>query len=165
VFSGVARFCTFVISDKNAMLYTFAFNIHIVISTITLVAGFLTVILSLHGLVKKRAYTIWDVGVSIAFNIALYFQLFLGFIIYFTLRTSLEGQFWKVPNTENDASLRFWAIEHIALMIFALFLTQLGRLFIKKTNIEYRKFKASLFYYGSSLLLILFSVSIALFFR
>jgi hypothetical protein len=147
------------------MLYTFTFNIHIVISTITLVAGILTVVLSLHGLVRKRVYTKWDVGVSIAFNIALYFQLILGFIIYFTLRTSLEGQFWEVPNTENDASLRFWAIEHIALMIFALFLTQLGRLFIRKTHIEFRKFKASLFYYGSSLLLILFSVSIALFFR
>jgi hypothetical protein len=70
-----------------------------------------------------------------------------------------------VPNTENDASLRFWAIEHIALMIFALFLTQLGRLFIRRSNNPVRKFKASLFYYGVALLLILFSVSIALIFR
>jgi len=70
-----------------------------------------------------------------------------------------------VPDTENDASLRFWAIEHIALMIFALFLTQLGRIFIRKSTAPVRKFKASLFYNGTAVLLILFSVSVALIFR
>ena len=148
-----------------AMLYTFAFKIHIYISTVTLVTGILNVVLSAQGLKKKRLYNRWDGGVSLFFNVALYLQLILGFITYFTLRTSLEGPLWEVPNTENDASLRFWAIEHIALMIFALFLTQLGRLFIRKSTIDSRKFKASLFYFGASLLLILFSLSIALFFR
>ncbi len=147
------------------MLYTFTFKIHIIISSITLLAGIFTAALSIQGWMKQRTYSRLDEAVSMTFNIALYLQLILGFIIYFTLRTSLEGPFWEVPNTENDASLRFWAIEHIALMIFALFLTQLGRLFIRKSSSAVRKFKASLFYYGVSLLLILFSVSIALFFR
>ena len=52
---------------------------------------------------------------------------------------------WEVPDTENDASLRFWAIEHIALMIFALFLTQLGRIFIKRATQSIRMFKAQYF--------------------
>ncbi len=96
---------------------------------------------------------------------ALYFQLILGSLIYYLLRTTQEGPMWEVPDTQNDASLRFWAIEHIALMIFALFLTQLGRAFIKKSLGPLRKFRASLFYFGTSLLLILFSVGMALFSR
>ncbi len=147
------------------MLYTFTFKIHIVISTITLLSGILTVVLSAQGWAGKRQFAKADGIVSLLFFIALYLQLILGFIIYFTLRTSLEGPFWEVPNTENDASLRFWAIEHIALMIFALFLTQLGRIFIRKSSSAVRKFKASLFYNGAALFLILFSVSMALFFR
>ena len=147
------------------MLYTFTFKIHIVISTITLLSGLTTVILAGRGWAGNRQFSKTDAGTSLAFFIALYLQLILGFIIYFTLRTSLEGPFWEVPNTENDASLRFWAIEHIALMIFALFLTQLGRIFIRKSTSPVRKFKASLFYNGAALLLILFSVSMALFFR
>jgi len=115
--------------------------------------------------VKERDYSKLDHWSSVIFNIGLYFQLILGFIIYFTLRTTLEGVLWEVPDTENDASLRFWAIEHIALMIFALFLTQLGRIFIKRATQPIRMFKASVFYYGTSLMLILFSISIALFFR
>ncbi|MCK5137215.1 MAG: hypothetical protein KAR19_15630 [Bacteroidales bacterium] len=147
------------------MLYTIAFKIHIYISTITLLAGIITLVLSIQGWAKKREYSRADEWASVIFSIALYLQLILGFIIYFTLRTTLEGAMWEVPDTENDASLRFWAIEHIALMIFALFLTQLGRIFIKRSSASIRKFKASVFYYGISLLLILFSLSIALFFR
>jgi hypothetical protein len=147
------------------MIYSFAFRIHIFISTITLLAGIGTIIMSIHGLVRKRQYGKGDMGVSLVFNVALYFQLILGFLIYYLLRTALEGPMWEVPNTQNDASLRFWAIEHIALMIFALFLTQLGRVFIKRSKGPSRKFKASLFYFGTSLLLILFSVGMAIFSR
>jgi hypothetical protein len=147
------------------MLYTFTFKIHIYISTITLLAGITTLVFSIQGWTGKREYSKTDRWLSNIYNIALYMQLILGFVIYFTLRTSLDGPFWEVPDTENDASLRFWAIEHIALMIFALFLTQLGRIFIRRSTASIRKFKASVFYYGTSLLLILFSLSIALFFR
>jgi hypothetical protein len=147
------------------MIYTFAFRIHVVISAITLVAGIVTILLSVRGLVRNGEYGRADRWSSLAFYIALYLQLVLGFLIYVTLRSSMGGSLWEVADTENDASLRFWAIEHIALMIFALFLTQLGRIFIRRTTSPKRKFRASLFYYGTSLALILFSMSIALFFR
>ena len=145
------------------MIYSFAFNIHIFISTITLLAGISTIVLAIQGLIKKREYGRKDLVVSVVFNVALYFQLILGFLIYYLLRSALEGPFWEVPDTQNDASLRFWAIEHIALMIFALFLTQLGRVYIKRSKGPSRKFRASLFYFGTSVLLILFSVGMALF--
>ncbi len=146
----------------SSMIYSFAFKIHILISTITLLAGIATIALSIQGLIKKRSYSKSDSGISIIFNVALYFQLILGSLIYYLLRASQEGPLWEVPDTQNDASLRFWAIEHIALMIFALFLTQLGRAFIKKSLGPFRKFRASLFYFGASLLLILFSMTMAL---
>ncbi len=144
------------------MVYSFAFKIHIIISSITLLAGISTIVLSIEGLAVKRGYRRSDHVLSLVFNVALYLQLILGFLVYYLLRSDLVGPVWEVPNTQNDASLRFWAIEHIALMIFALFLTQLGRIFIKKSKDPFRKFRASLFYFGTSLLLILFSVGMAL---
>jgi hypothetical protein len=147
------------------MIYSVTFKIHIIVSTITLLAGFGTIAWSLQGMIGKREYGLVDKGVSLAFNLALYMQLILGSIIYYLLRTKQEGPLWEIPDTLNDASLRFWAIEHIALMIFALFLTQLGRIFIKKSTGSFRKFRASLFYLGTSLVLILFSVGMALFGR
>jgi len=145
------------------MIYSVAFKIHIFISSITLLAGILTIALAIQGLIRKREYGKRDLVLSVVFNVALYFQLILGFLIYYVLRSTLEGPLWEVPDTQNDASLRFWAIEHIALMIFALFLTQLGRVYIKRSKGPSRKFRASLFYFGTSLLLILFSLGMALF--
>lgn len=147
------------------MIYSLTFKIHIIISTLTLLAGIGTIIWSIQGLIRKREYGRADSGISLAFNLSLYMQLILGSIIYYLLRTTQEGPLWEIPDTLNDASLRFWAIEHIALMIFALFLTQLGRVFIRKSTGSFRKFRASLFYFGTSLLLILFSVGMALFGR
>ncbi|MDF1574569.1 MAG: hypothetical protein P1P86_05195 [Bacteroidales bacterium] len=144
------------------MIYSLAFKIHIIISSITLLAGIATIVMSIRGLVRKTEYGRDDQVLSLIFNVALYLQLILGFLVYYLLRSELEGPVWEVPNTQNDASLRFWAIEHIALMIFALFLTQLGRVYIKKSKDPRRKFRASLFYFGTSLFLILFSMSMAL---
>ena len=147
------------------MIYTFTFQIHIYISAITLLAGVINLVLAARGWARQREYSRADGWSYLVFTISLYLQLVLGLIIYFTLRTNLEGPLWEVPDTENDASLRFWAIEHIALMIFALFLTQLGMIFVKRSSSDIRRFRATLFYNGISLLLILFSLSIALFFR
>ena len=147
------------------MLYSIAFKTHIFVSVFTLLAGIGTIALSARGVIRKGTYTRMDGMVAGAFALALYLQLFLGFVTYFALRTSLEGEFFKIPDSANDASLRFWAIEHIALMIFALFLMQIGRLYIRRSGDSFKKFRASLFYNGISLFLILFSVSVALFFR
>ncbi|MEZ5073192.1 MAG: hypothetical protein R2751_20170 [Bacteroidales bacterium] len=147
------------------MVYTIAFRIHMYVSALTLLGGFLNLALSIRGLRLEGPYSRRADWSSLVFLVGLYFQLILGFVIYFTLRGSLEGSLWHVADTENDASLRFWAIEHIALMLFALFLSQLGRIYIRRSTQPVRKHKASLFYYGTSLLLILFSVGIALFFR
>lgn len=147
------------------MFYKIVFNLHIYVSIITLLAGTGTVVRSIIGWSAGKTYGRKDYLFSLSFSIALYLQLLLGFIIYFLLRTSIENPAFEIPSSSNDASLRFWAIEHIALMIFALFLTQLGRIYIRESTTSLKRFRASLFYYGSSLLLILFSLSIALFFK
>ena len=147
------------------MIYKVAFNLHIIISVITLLTGIITVTKSIIGWIGRKDYTKLDSIFSLSFSIALYLQLLLGFIIYFLLRTSFDNPALDIPDLSNNASLRFWAIEHIALMIFALFLTQLGRIYIKRSASSLKRFKASLFYYGTSLSLILFSLSVALIFK
>lgn len=147
------------------MVYKIVFNLHLYVSVLTLLTGIMTVTRSITGWSLKKDYTRLDFGFSLSFSIALYLQLLLGFIIYVMLRTSIDNPAFEIPSSSSDSSLRFWAIEHIALMIFALFLTQLGRIYIKKSINSLNRFKASVFYYGSSLVLILFSLSIALFFK
>ncbi len=147
------------------MVYKVVFNLHIFVSIITMLAGVVTVARSVTGWICRKEYSRFDNLYSLSFTVGLYFQLLIGFVIYFLLRTSFDNPALKVPESGNDASLRFWAIEHIALMLFALFLTQIGRIYMKKSVSSLKRFKASVFYYGTSLFMILFSLGTALFYK
>ncbi len=147
------------------MLYNIFFESHIVISVITLISGIAIIYYSVSGLIKKNEYRNFHSKISYIFTLSLYLQFAIGLVIYFILRTNMDHHLLDTDNSMNDASLRFWAIEHIALMIFALFLTQVGRIYIKKSKLSMKRFKASLFYYGISLFLIVFSMGVALVFR
>ena len=147
------------------MLYSILFESHIVVSGVTLLSGIAIVVSSFRGWFHKKEYSTFDIRLSLVFTLSLYLQLIIGLGIYFILRTNIEHPLLETESTTDNASLRFWAIEHIALNIFALFLTQVGRIYIKKSKLSMKRFKASLFYYGISLFLILFSLGVALFFR
>lgn len=147
------------------MLFQIVFKIHIYISAFTLLSGIITVSKSSLGWLRSKIYARSDFGFSLAFAIAMYLQLILGVILYVLLRSTSDNPIFEIPDSSTDAHLRFWAIEHIALMIFALFLSQLGRIYIRNSSASKTRHKASTFYYGSSLVLILFSLGIALFFK
>ena len=147
------------------MLYSIIFKTHVVVSVIALVSGIAIVILSGIGISRNKDYTSLHFRTSLVFTISLYLQLILGSMIYFYMRAPLEGINAQVAQSPEDAAFRFWAIEHIALMIFALFLSQLGRIYIKRSGTSVKRHRAALFYYGTSLLVILFSLSVALFIK
>ncbi len=147
------------------MLYNYFFTSHIFVSIITIVSGISIIVLSVRGIRKHKEYLKRDSIISYIFTLSLYLQFVNGLVIYYILRTDRDHPLLETESSIDDASLRFWAIEHIALMIFALFLTQVGRIYIKKSKLSMKRFRASLFYYGISLFLILFSLGVAVFFR
>lgn len=147
------------------MVYKIVFNLHVIVSLVTILAGIFTVTRSVIGWRVRTTYGNLDFRVSQVFSTALYLQLLLGFIIYVLLRSFSDNPLFSIPGQGSSESVRFWAIEHIALMIFALFLSQLGRLYIKRSVSSIKRHRASVFYYGTSLFLILFSLSIVLVFN
>jgi len=59
---------------------------------------------------------------------------------------------------QEAASKRFWPVEHIVLMIFALFIANLGLIFSIKSSNDKLKFKRIFVYYLISILLIAISL-------
>ena len=54
---------------------------------------------------------------------------------------------------------RFWPIEHLVLMLFALFIANLGLILSNQTSLSKEKHKKILVYYFSALLMIAISLS------
>lgn len=109
------------------------------------------------GIVKGATYKVIDKILSFAFIVNMYLQLIIG-LIMFTNISSIYTLNINNARVVQEASKRFWPVEHIVLMIFALFIANLGLLFSIKSKEDKMKFKKILIYYSLSILLIAISL-------
>ncbi|MBI9035247.1 MAG: hypothetical protein JEZ03_12320 [Bacteroidales bacterium] len=141
-------------------MYSTVINIHIIVSTLFTIVGLIIVIKSFQGWILKKSYTKFDNLSSLIFLSLLYIQLILGVLMYFFMGSS--DHTGSMSESVDTSILRFWVIEHFSFMIFALFLSQLGRLFIVNNLTGTRKHKNTVFYYGISFILIMISAGMGM---
>ncbi len=144
--------------------YDLVFNIHRFVSAIFIIITIIILVRSYRGRKFKTSYTNFDKNIAALFLVFLYIQLVLGVLLYFGLGKQSVGAA-SFEETVEKMSLRFWALEHSIVMMFALFLSQLGWIFIRKSKLDLNKHKNTLFYFGISILLIIISTGIGLIWR
>lgn len=131
--------------------------IHYVVSVSFLIFAVLLVVRSVRGITKKRPYTSFDKFLAVAFIVAFYLQLILGLFLFTNLGTGLD--FHYLPGESGDmVSKRLWPVEHIVLMLFALFIANLGLITSFQTQKSVSRFKKILIYYLIAVALIVFSL-------
>lgn len=143
-------------------MYKLVIDLHIVVSCIFLLVAATVLIRAIIGWIKNKNYKLADNYLSVVLIIFLYFQLISGILLYFFLRPQLTDANLTLEEINKRSTLQFWAIEHLSLMLFAIILAQLGRIFIRRTNNHRLKYKNTSFYYGISFVLALLSIGIAL---
>ncbi len=144
--------------------YDLVINTHGFVSSVFTIIAVVILARSIRCWSLKKAYTKWDRNISVLFLIFLYVQLVLGILLYFVLGDQSDGAA-SMKEAAEQMSLRFWALEHFVIMIFALFLSQIGWVFIHKSKLDINKHKNTLFYFGTSILLIFISTGIGLVWR
>jgi len=145
----------FVILDSSHLMK----SIHTIISvTFTIIAIWL-LIRSVRGIIKGNAYTGLDKYLSYGFIITLYLQLIFGLILFANPESTAGNEYGGVEGALKLASKRFWPIEHIVLMLFALLIANLGLIFSNQSQIDREKHKKILVYYVIALIMIAVSLS------
>ena len=132
--------------------------LHYIISTSFLIIAVVLIFRSVRGIVKKSEYLLLDKILSSIFMINLYLQLIFGLILFSNLGSSLGYDYVSADGTVKMVSKRFWPIEHIVLMIFALLIANLGFIFSNKSKESIAKYKKVLIYYCLSILMIAYSL-------
>jgi hypothetical protein len=61
-------------------------------------------------------------------------------------------------DTVKLAAKRFWPVEHIVLMLFALFIANLGLIFSNSTEVDREKHRKVIVYYAIAVVLIALSL-------
>ncbi len=137
-------------------MQTFVLVLHNILRWAVLLFGLLTVLNALSGSIKKRVFTESDNKSNLFFMIACDIQLLLGLVLYFT-----RDWFTRLKNFSEYKSIpaeRFFALEHISMMLLAWVLVHAGRASVKKAGTDAARHKRMLIFFGIAFVLILAAI-------
>lgn len=122
---------------------------------LALVFFLIVIVTSLQGMSGDKEYTKGNKTMAASLMGTLHLQLLIGLLLYFfyspITTTALDNMriAMKVP------AVRYWAVEHISMMVVAVIIAQIGSIRVKKSSLAKKKFKLQAIFYGLALILIL----------
>lgn len=122
-----------------------------------ILAGLLIVIVrSLAGWMNKKPYTGFDNKVSLYLFIFTHIQLLIGLVQYMVSDTVQFN-----AGTMKNKELRYWAVEHITIMLMAIVLITVAYISVKKITTDEAKHKRMFVFNALALLLILVAIAMS----
>lgn len=136
--------------------YSLVLLLHSYLRWAVLILALVVLIRAAIGLAQRSAFTASDSRNGLLFMISADLQLLLGLLLYFWLSPlGLAAFQTEGVNPMKEASIRYWAVEHLVVMLLAWVLIHVGRSRAKKISGDVAKHRTSLIFYGIALLLIL----------
>ena len=129
---------------------------HTIISGTFLIIAVWLLVRSVRGIRKNLTYTHFDKLLSYGFIITLYLQLIFGLFLF---ANPGAEDYSSAEGALKMASKRFWPIEHIVLMLFALFIANIGLIFSNQSHNSKDKYKKVLIYYAIAIVMIAISLT------
>ena len=122
-----------------------------------LIFGLIAVYRAYVGWSGRRPFLSADNGMGASFSGFMWLQVLIGFGLYFGLSPwGLNAM--KQAGAMKDPTARFYGMEHVAVMILAAIVAQVGRIVVKKTSDATLKHKKAFTYFGVALVLVLLMI-------
>jgi hypothetical protein len=136
-------------------MYTGLLHTHNLFRWLVLIAMVLAVVFALIGWSGKRGWSKKDNITGLLLTVFMDIQFVVGMILYAFVSPKMKAVFNDFGAAMKNADLRFYAVEHISLMVIALVLVHIGRAKSKKAVPAWKKHKNAAIFYGIALLLVL----------
>lgn len=137
-------------------MYTGLLHSHSYLRYFVLILLAVVIVTSFIGWIGKKNYTGTDNKLSLALFITTHLQLLVGLILY---AVSPAVQF--NGSTMKDATLRYWTVEHIFVMLIAVVLITMARISTKKMSSSGAKHKRMFIFNLIALLLVLVAIQMS----
>jgi len=138
-------------------MYTGLLHTHNLFRWLVLIAAVLAVVFAFSGWIRKKEWKKTDNILGLLLTIFVDIQLRLGLILYFVSPLTRVA-FADFGAAMKNAALRFYAVEHILMMIVALVIIHIGRSKSKKASDTVKKHKAAAIFYTIGLIIILSAI-------
>ena len=138
-------------------MYQILLHLHSWSRWFVLLFGLIAVYRAYVGWSGRRPFLSADNGMGAAFSGFMWLQVIIGLGLYFGLSPyGLKAM--KQAGAMHDPTKRFFGMEHVAVMILAAIVAQVGRIVVKKTADSTQKHRKALLYFGVALLLVLLMI-------
>ncbi len=139
-------------------MYTGLLHTHNMFRWLVLITLFLAVIFAFAGWFKKLDWNKKDNISGLLLTIFMDIQFLVGIILYAFVSPITKAAFNDFGAAMKNADLRFYAVEHILIMIIALVLVHIGRAKSKKATAPWKKHRNAAIFYGIALILVLAAI-------
>ena len=139
-------------------MYTGFLHLHDILRWLLLLILVITVVKYMAGWLGNQLWTKTDNILGIVSTGLMDLQLLTGLILYFFLSPLTKIAFSDMGAAMKNADLRFYAVEHITLMLIVVVLVHIGRAKSKKNIPDTSKFKVAAIYFLIALVLIVAGV-------
>lgn len=134
-------------------MYEILFQAHSGLRFVVFFALVIAVVLAFAGWLGNRPYTKGNKSLNLITLISTHLQVVLGLVLYFY---SPFVQFGGA--TMKDGTLRYWTVEHVAMMLIAAVLITVGNAKSKRALNAIAKHRSVAIYFGLALLIIIVAI-------
>ncbi len=136
-------------------MYTGLLHTHNMFRWLALVTLVLAVIFSVIGWAGNKSWSKKNKITGLALTIFMDIQLLVGFILYAFVSPVTKSAFADFGAAMKNSILRFYAVEHILLMLIALIFVHIGWAKAKKAAESRKKHRAAAVWFCLALLLVI----------
>lgn len=136
-------------------MYTGFLHLHDVLRWLVLVSLAVTLVKYLASWFGNQLWKKTDNILGIVFTSLMDLQLLTGLVLYFFLSPITKLAMSDFGAAMKNSDLRFYAVEHFAMMLIAVVLVHIGRAKSKKAKTDQGKFKiTSIFFLIASIIMV-----------
>jgi hypothetical protein len=139
-------------------MYPVLLKIHQILSWLVLLLALFSIYRAWRGILFKKQWFNADKKAGMLLALFLDFQVLAGLLLFLVYSPVTRMVFTDFNKVMEDTAVRFYAVEHVALMLVAMLLVHWGRAKARKAQFAARKHRISAFYYMLAATLILLRI-------
>ena len=140
------------------MLYTLTLAAHNITRWIVLVLALYALYRVFAGLFGKKEWGEADRKALSFYAIGMDVQLLLGLLLYFVFGGWFGMMSQNMSMVMRDSNMRFFAVEHFAVMLVAVILAHIATVMAKRGSTDRAKFRNGAIFLTLSVLAVLFAI-------
>ncbi len=139
-------------------MYTGFLHLHDTLRWLLLLSLIVILVKYVAGWIGNHPWKKIDNILGIVFTSLMDLQLLTGLVLYFFLSPITKQIFADFGAAMKNDNLRFYAVEHFAIMLVAVVMVHIGRAKSKKAKIDRKKFRTASVFFLIALALIALAI-------